>query len=104
MGWYGRWILPRLLDVSCGQRATGTLRGRVCAGLSGNVLEIGFGSGHKIAHYPAAVRQVTAVEPSDVAWQLATRRLSDTTIRVERQALDARALPFSDDTFDACLS
>ena len=104
MGWYSARILPRLLDIGCGQRTTADLRSRICAGLSGDVLEIGFGSGHNIAHYPAAVRRVTAVEPCDVAWHLANHRLAETVIHVERGALDAQTLPFADGTFDTCLS
>lgn len=104
MGWYGTRLLPRLLDIGCGQRVTGGLRARACVGLAGSVLEIGFGSGHNVEHYPLAVERVTAVEPSDGAWRLATRRVFETTIPVERQGLDAQDLPFADRTFDACLS
>ena len=104
MGWYGTRLLPRLLDIGCGQRATGGLRSLACVGLAGSVLEIGFGSGHNVEHYPSSVERVTAVEPSDVAWRLATRRVSGATIPVEREALDAQDLPFEDGTFDACLS
>ena len=38
-------------------------RGRFLAGLSGQVLELGAGSGLNFAHYPAAVERVLAVEP-----------------------------------------
>ncbi len=54
--------------------------------------------------YPPAVQRVDAVEPSDVAWQLASRRLAATSTPVERSALDAQALPFADGTFDTCLT
>jgi len=104
MGWYTTRVLPRLLDLGCGEKSTGSLRSRVCVGLSGEILEVGFGSGHNIAHYPAAVRRVTAVEPSDVAWQLATRRMTASAVPVERSGTDAQALPFEDGVFDACLS
>jgi len=64
MGWYGDRVLPRIVDRSLGERTTGPLRERVCAGLTGEVVEIGFGSGGNVPHYPAAVRGVAAVEPS----------------------------------------
>jgi len=79
------------------------LRGRVCAGLSGDVVEIGFGSGLNVPHYPATVSRVAAVEPSGVAWKLAADRVSASAVPVERAGLDGQALPFEDDTFDCAL-
>ena len=90
MGWYGDRVLPRLVDRSLGERVTGALRERVCSGLTGEVVEIGFGSGGNVPHYPAAVRTVAAVEPSDLAWRLAERRLWDTTVPVRRSDVDGQ--------------
>jgi ubiquinone/menaquinone biosynthesis C-methylase UbiE len=104
MGFYAERVLPRLVDRSLSERATGTLRARVCAGLAGEVVEIGFGSGRNVPHYPAAVTGVAAVEPSDLAWQLAQRRLQDSTVPVRRSGVDGQALSFSDGTFDSALS
>jgi hypothetical protein len=73
MGLYGEQILPRILDAACGTKAVEPLRRRVCGGLAGEVVEIGFGSGHNVAFYPAAVTRVAAVEPSDVGWKLAAQ-------------------------------
>ncbi len=76
----------------------------MCQGLTGEVVEIGFGSGLNVRHYPAAVTRVAAIEPSDVAWKLAAKRLAATNVPVERSGLDGESLPFPDDTFDAALS
>jgi SAM-dependent methyltransferase len=104
MSWYGDRILPRLLDIGGRQAVSFPLRERVCAGLAGDVLEIGFGSGLNIGSYPAEVRRVTAVEPSDLAWQLSHGRRVSATLPIDRGGLDAQALPHQDATFDACLS
>ena len=104
MGWYADRVLPRIVDRSLGERATGTMRERVCAGLTGEVVEIGFGSGGNVPHYPATVRGVAAVEPSDLAWQLAGRRLQDATVPVRRSDVDGQRLSASDGTFDSALS
>jgi ubiquinone/menaquinone biosynthesis C-methylase UbiE len=104
MGLYGEQVLPRIVDVACNMKAAHQHRRRVCEGLSGDVVEIGFGSGLNVPFYPAAVTRVAAVEPADVGWKLAQRRLGETPVRVERSGLDGQSLPLPDDSFDAALS
>jgi SAM-dependent methyltransferase len=104
MGLYERRVLPRLVNVALGTKALEPLRRRVCEGLAGNVLEIGFGSGLNVPFYPAVVTRVAAVEPSDLAWQLAGRRLQAASVPVQRSGLDGQSLPFEDASHDAVLS
>ena len=104
MGAYNDRILPKILNASCGSKRLDPLRRRVCAGLAGDVVEIGFGSGLNIPFYPAAITSVAAVEPSDVSWKLAGVRLRATNIPVQRSALDGQSLPFADGSFDGALS
>ncbi|QCQ93431.1 class I SAM-dependent methyltransferase [Rhodococcus sp. SGAir0479] len=104
MGFYTDRIVPHLVDASCGMSLTEASRRRVCAGLHGRVVEIGFGSGLNVPFYPDAVMSVSAVEPADVAWRLAQKRVAHSDIPVERSGLDGQALPFPDDTFDTALS
>lgn len=104
MGWYREHVLPRLVNRMCGLSALAERRARTCAGLTGHVLELGFGSGHNVPHYPPQVSQVTAVEPSDLGWRLAAGRLERSPVDVHRGALDGQVLPFPDGTFDTALS
>jgi SAM-dependent methyltransferase len=104
MGYYNDHIVPHIVNTACGMKSLHPMRERVCAGLTGDVVEIGFGSGSNIAFYPAAVSRVTAVEPSDVAWKLAAKRIRASSVPIERAGLDGQDLPFDDDTFDAALS
>jgi ubiquinone/menaquinone biosynthesis C-methylase UbiE len=104
MGVYSEQVLPRIVDAACNMKAAHPQRRRVCEGLSGAVVEIGFGSGLNVPFYPATVTEVTAVEPSDVGWKLAGKRLGRTQVPVRRAGLDAEALPFPDARFDAALS
>jgi SAM-dependent methyltransferase len=104
MGVYNEQVLPRIVDIACGTKASHPQRRRVCEGLAGNVVEIGFGSGLNVPFYPPAVTQLTAVEPADAGWKLAGKRLRGTRVPVQRAGLDAEALPFPDDHFDAALS
>lgn len=104
MGIYADQVLPRIIDVACGMKGNRPLRERVCAGLHGQVVEIGFGSGHNVPHYPAAVTGVAAIEPAGVSWKLAARRLEASSVPVERKGLDGQALPLPDDSCDTALS
>jgi len=104
MAIYRDHVLPRIVDVACDIKAAREQRRRVCSGLAGDVVEIGFGSGLNVPFYPAAVEAVDAVEPADVGWKLAAKRLADTAIPVTRSGLDGQSLPFPDDRFDAALS
>jgi ubiquinone/menaquinone biosynthesis C-methylase UbiE len=104
MGIYRERVLPRIVNVACGMKANRRLRRRVCEGLHGRVVEIGFGSGHNIPYYPAAVTSVAAVEPADLGWKLAADRLAKTNITIERTGLDGESLPLPDDSCDTALS
>ena len=97
MGFYGDQVLPRIINVACGMKAAAPLRERVCGGLEGEVVEIGFGSGLNVPFYPDSVT-------ADVGWKLAAKRLRASSIPVERSGLDGQSLPFEDDSFDTALS
>lgn len=96
-------VVPRLTDVSLRGHEIGDLRGQVCAGLWGRVLEIGFGSGLNIRWYPPAVTGISAVEPSDVGWALSQRRRERSSIPIERAGLDGQHLALPDDSHDSAL-
>jgi SAM-dependent methyltransferase len=104
MGLYGEQVLPRIINVACGLKGAQPLRRRVCEGLEGDVVEIGFGSGLNVPFYPDTVKRVAAVEPADVGWKLAEKRLQTTRVPVERSGLDGQSLPFADNSYDAALS
>ena len=101
---YNDRILPRLTELSCSDRSTGRWREQVCSGASGDVLEVGFGSGTNLLHYPRSVRRVLAVEPSDVAWKRAHRRFDDFGRPVERIGIDGATLDLPDDSVDTVVS
>jgi SAM-dependent methyltransferase len=104
MGLYGEHVLPRIINVACGLKGVEPLRRRVCDGLAGEVVEIGFGSGLNVPFYPEAVTRVAAVEPAGVGWKLAGKRLKAASVPVERSGLDGQSLPFADNSYDAALS
>lgn len=104
MGFYADHVVPRIIDKACGLKISLPQRERVCSGLSGDVVEIGFGSGLNLPHLPEAVTHLFAVEPSDLGWRLARARLDESTVPVRRVGPDAQRLPLDDDSADSALS
>lgn len=104
MGWWGDQVVPRMVDVFLGHAEIGKLRARACAGLHGQVLEVGFGSGLNLPHYPPEVTGVAAVEPSDLAWRKAGPRIDAAGIDVRREGLDGQRLALPDVSQDGALS
>ncbi len=96
-------VVPRLTDLSLRGTEVGERREVACAGLAGRVLEIGFGSGLNVRWYPPEVASVTAIEPSDLGWQLSERRRARTTLPVERAGLDGQRLDLPDASHDSAL-
>ena len=104
MSLYRDHVLPRVINRVCATKLSDRLRERACAPLTGRVVEIGFGSGLNVPHYPAAVTRVDAVDPSEVAWHLASDRVAAAAVPVTWTGRDAQYLPYDDSTFEAALS
>jgi SAM-dependent methyltransferase len=104
MSWYQDRVLPRIIDVAMRAPDYGPVRARVAGGLDGEVLEIGFGSGHNVPHYPTAVTRVLAVDPATAGRKLAARRVGQSPVPVEFAGLDAERLPATDGSIDHVLS
>lgn len=102
MTFYEDKVLPRLIDVALGRPFERT-RARVTGGLSGKVLEIGFGSGRNVPHYPDTVQQVWAVDPASATQDIAAKRIAASTVSVEFVGLDGQNLPLSDAAVDHVL-
>lgn len=100
--WRDRAV-PRLTDLALRGPDIDGLRAEVCTGLSGEVLEVGFGSGLNLRFYPADVERVSAVEPADHGWNLSARRRERTPVPVQRTGLDGQRLEEPADRFDAAL-
>ncbi len=79
-------------------------RAKVCQGLQGRVLEIGFGTGLNLDHYPAEVTEILVVEPSESAMRLARPREVASGAQVERIGRDGAQLALPDGSVDCVLS
>jgi len=103
MGFYGDQIVPRLVDLVLSGRAFDRIRARVADGLEGEVLEVGFGSGLNVPHYPAGVHRVLAVDPAEVGRKLAARRVAASPVPVEYVGLDGARLAVASGSIDHVL-
>ena len=81
----------------------GAARRRLLADLSGDVLEIGAGTGVNFQYYPPEAR-VTAIEPSPNFSRRAETKLAGAQATVKLKQADAQHLPFDDDSFDAAVA
>ena len=104
MGIYTDKVLPRLQDKVMSRKSHRDIRARICVGLSGDVLEVGFGTGLNVPYYPSGVTRVLAVEPSRVCRRLAEERIARSTIPVDMAGLTGERLDFPSETLDAVLT
>lgn len=104
MGWYGEQVVPRITNHVGNTATLRQIRRRVCARASGDVLELGFGSGLNLAHLPPDVTGLWTVEPSSVAVRLANGRMRAAPVPVRCAGLDGQHLDLPDERFDTVLS
>lgn len=104
MGLYTDQVVPRITDKVLASSEFAAIRARVAGGLRGEVLELGFGSGLNVPHYPSAVTKVLAVDPAVVGRKLAASRLAESSVPVEYAGLDGQAIALPADSVDTALS
>jgi SAM-dependent methyltransferase len=101
---YRDLILPRLCDWTMGSPAIRQLRMELLAELQGDVLEIGFGTGLNLEHYPKSVSSLAAVDPGAGMNRIARTRIERSGVRVDLRGGRAEELPFEDERFDCVVS
>jgi ubiquinone/menaquinone biosynthesis C-methylase UbiE len=104
VGFYSELIFPRLCDLLLNRPFVAEHRRNLLATACGEVLEIGFGTGLNLPHYPPHVRKVTTVDPNVGTYRRARRRIQQAGVEVDRRVLGGERLPFEDDTFDCVVS
>jgi ubiquinone/menaquinone biosynthesis C-methylase UbiE len=104
VGIYADQVLPRLQDKVMKRKETHEVRRRVCSGLSGDVLEIGFGTGLNVPYYPPDVKKVLAIEPSRVCMRLAAARIARSNTPVKLVGLTGEHVDLPSESIDTVLS
>lgn len=103
MSVYADRVLPRIINVVMNTKQTREIRQRVCADLTGDVVEIGFGTGHNLPFLPATVNTLRAVEPAGLGVRLAKDRIAAAGVPVHVVGLDGQQLPLEDSSADSVL-
>ncbi|WP_152054344.1 class I SAM-dependent methyltransferase [Tautonia marina] len=104
MGIYSRHIFPRLCDRAMRRPEMARLRSELLVDVVGEVLEIGFGTGLNLEHYPEHVRRLSAVDPGEGMGRIGRKRIARSTVEVDHRLAVAESLPFEDDRFDCVVS
>jgi ubiquinone/menaquinone biosynthesis C-methylase UbiE len=104
VGLYSQVIFPRLCDLLLSNPVVAKHRQELLSTASGEVLEIGFGTGLNLPHYPGRVRKITTVDPNVGMHRLAQKRVRRSGIEVDQRVLGGERLPFEDSRFDCVVS
>lgn len=101
---YATYIFPRLMDwVLRGERFQ-TERRQLLAAAQGVVLEIGFGTGLNLPHYPPTVTALHAVEPATLLPDRVARRVASAPFPIHLRQQSAEILPYGAGLFDCAVS
>ncbi len=101
MGFYSRVIFPGVIDFVMTTGQMKKRRSQVLADVSGDVFEIGFGTGLNLPFYPDHVKEITTVEVNPGTSRRAQKRIDESGITVHTNILNAESLPMDDETFDS---
>ncbi|CAN5764487.1 class I SAM-dependent methyltransferase [soil metagenome] len=91
------------LDAAAEKSWQGECRTRLLSEASGEIVEIGGGTGANLPHYRSAER-VVVTEPDPYMRKKLRPKLSQSRVPVEVSEAGAQALPFADDSFDGVVS
>ncbi|HQX23172.1 MAG TPA: class I SAM-dependent methyltransferase, partial [Nitrospira sp.] len=101
---YATYIFPRLMDwVLRGERFQ-TERRLLLTPVHGVVLEIGFGTGLNLPHYPRTVTALHTVDPAPLLPDRVAVRVAQASFPVHIQHVSAERLPYDDASFDYAVS
>ena len=104
MGFYATYLFPHLMDWGMGGHRFQRQRREALRSLRGEVLEIGFGTGLNLPHYPDTVTHFIALEPARLLPNKVARRIATASMPVELVYGSAEKLPFGDHRFDCVVS
>lgn len=105
MGFYADHIEPMLVSCACGMKALSRERAGIVPEAQGNVLEIGFGSGHNAPYYDRGkITHLYALEPSAGWRRKGEKRVRELPFPVDWLDLPGEEIPLADESVDTVLA
>lgn len=104
MGLYARYVLPRVIHLTCSARPNMRQRQKVVPLARGRVLEVGIGSGLNLPFYdPANVTEVLGLDPATEITDLAADVANATPFDVDFVSAGAEEIPLESDSVDTVM-
>lgn len=104
MGFYAEYILPWGIELAMSKPLFSQYRQQLLADVSGEVLEIGFGTGLNLDHYPSDIKKLTIIDVNPAMNKFAQKRLKESKISAESKVMSGENLPMADNSFDSVVS
>ncbi|MEL6494515.1 MAG: class I SAM-dependent methyltransferase [Cyanobacteria bacterium J06623_7] len=101
MGFYSNLVIPYCIDCAMSGSSLQQYRQQLLEDVAGEVLEIGFGTGLNLPHYPESVTKITTIDPNPGMKKLAQPRIDASQITVNYKVLSGESLPLEDASFDS---
>jgi len=101
---YDKYLLPRLVDLTCGLKPMMKQREKIVPLAEGRVLEIGIGSGLNLPFYtPGKVKHLWGIDPSPESWALARDKRGKLDFDIEFIEAFAEDIPLDSGSVDTVL-
>ena len=101
MNLYQQYVLPKMIDMACGTGYVMKARSKIVPQATGEVLEIGIGSGLNLSFYDAEkVTSIIGIDPAAQMQSLAYKRATEISIPVETIAADIYGIDAESERFD----
>lgn len=102
MGFYERHILPHLINLAMSASRLGPYRQKVVSVASGNVVEVGIGSGLNLPFYTSKASEVVGLDPHPKLIDMAAHRSASVPSRII--AASAESIPVADASVDTVVT
>jgi len=101
---YDKYILPKILNYTCGLEPISEQRQKIVPHAKGNILEVGIGSGLNLPFYETSkVKKIWGLDPSEELHEMAKKVASGLDLDVEFLLKGAEEIPLIDDSMDTVL-